>query len=61
MARFYDPKDDADLERIETVLKKGGIEYHVAAQPRGTGTARQIDVAEEDMPKAEELLQNLKK
>ncbi|HBG05820.1 MAG: hypothetical protein A2075_03310 [Geobacteraceae bacterium GWC2_58_44] len=56
MVRFYDPKDEADLARVEAVLLKGGIEYFVAAPPAGAGTTRQIEVAEEDVPKAEELL-----
>jgi len=53
--RFYDPKDEADLARVEAVLHKGGIEYFLAA-PAGAGTASQIEVAEEDVPRAEELL-----
>jgi hypothetical protein len=56
MAKFYDPKDDADLKRVEAVLHKGGIEYSVAALPKSTGLAKQIEVAEEDVPKAEALL-----
>ena len=54
--RFYDPKDDADLARVEAVLHKGGIEYSVAAAPAHAGISVQIEVAEEDVPKAEELL-----
>ena len=61
MARFYDPKDDADLARVEAILKKGGIEYFVAAAPPNAGTAKQIEVAEEDVPKAEELLESTKR
>jgi hypothetical protein len=56
MTRFYDAKDDADLERVEAVLRRGGIEYFITAMPAGAGTAKQIEVAEEDVPKAEELL-----
>jgi len=56
MVRFYDPKDDADLARVEAVLHKGGIEYFLAASPAGAGVPMQIEVAEEDVPKAEELL-----
>jgi hypothetical protein len=56
MARFYDPKDDADLARVEALLQKGGIEFFVSAAPAGAGTTKQIEVAEEDVPKAEELL-----
>lgn len=60
MTRFYDAKDDADLERVEAVLKRGGIEYFILAMPAGAGTAKQIEVAEEDVPRAEELLGNLR-
>lgn len=55
--RFYDPKDEADLARVESLLKKGGIEYYVAASPQGAGTAPQIEVAEEDVPAAQELVE----
>lgn len=58
MVRFYDPKDEADLARVESVLKKGGIEYFLAAQSGGGGLM-EIEVAEEDVPQAEELLQTL--
>lgn len=56
MARFYDPKDDADLARIEAILQKGAIEYCVAKVPAGA-SGKQVEVAEEDVPRAEELLQ----
>lgn len=55
MVRFYDPKDEADLVRVEAVLKRGGIEYFVT-EARAGGASREIEVAEEDVPKAEELL-----
>ena len=55
MVRFYDPKDENDLARVEALLIKGSIEYFLADPPAG-GTVRQIEVAEEDVPKAEELL-----
>jgi hypothetical protein len=55
MVRFYDPKDAADLARVEAVLHKGGIEYSLAESPK-TGISVEIEVAEEDVPKAEELL-----
>jgi len=54
MTRFYDPKDESDLARVETLLHKGGIEYFIA-EPAGAGT-KQIEVAEEDVPRAEEIL-----
>lgn len=55
MVRFYNPKDEADLARVEAILRKGGIEYFLSEAR--TGPAREIEVAEEDIPKAEELLQ----
>ena len=54
--RFYDPKDSADLARVESLLHKGGIEYFVADAPPKSGVSVQINVAEEDVPRAEELL-----
>jgi len=54
--RFYDPKDVADQARVEGLLHKGGIEYFLAATPANTGVPVEIDVAEEDVPKAEEIL-----
>jgi len=56
MVRFYDPKDEADRARVEAVLHKGGIEYFVAAAPAQAGIPVEIEVAEEDVLKAEELL-----
>lgn len=57
MARFYDAKDETDLARVEAILHKAGIEYFLADTPV-EGLAREIEVAEEDLPKAEELLLN---
>ena len=57
MAKFYDAKDNADLARVEALLHKGGIEYHLTNPPTGSGTAKQIEVAEEDLPTAEDILQ----
>lgn len=56
MFKFYDPKDEAELARVTSVLKDGGIEYFVAAASPGSGIAAEIEVAEEDLPRAEELL-----
>jgi hypothetical protein len=56
MVRFYDPKDAKDQARVEALLQHGGIEYFLADPPAGFGTAREIEVAEEDVPKAEEIL-----
>lgn len=55
MARFYDPKDETDRCRVEAILRKGGIEYFLRQERRGTGMM-EIHVAEEDVPRAEELL-----
>ncbi len=59
MVRFYDAKDEADLARVEAVLRKGGIEYFLSEVAAGSA-AREIEVAEEDVPRAEELLQQEK-
>lgn len=56
MAFFYDPRDEEDLDRVESILKKGGIEYFLRREPvRGIGLL-QVHVAEEDVPRAEELM-----
>lgn len=55
MASFYDTVNDADLRRVEELLKKGGIVYTLRAI--GTGTAlKEIQVAEEDLADAERIL-----
>jgi hypothetical protein len=59
--KFYDPKDEADLARVEELLKNGGIEYSVAAARPGAATAKEINVAEEDVPKAEEIMEGASK
>jgi hypothetical protein len=59
MMRFYDAKDAADLARVEGILKKGGIEYSLAAATGGT--AQEIQVAEEDVPRAQELIEGTAK
>lgn len=56
MTKFYDARDNADLERVEALLKKGGIEYFVAESGQADGVASQIEVAEEDVPMAEQLV-----
>ena len=56
MVRFYDPKDDRDLRRIEQLLRQGGIEYCLRrAAESGLGPP-QVSIAEEDLPAAEQLL-----
>lgn len=56
MARFYDTTDEADLARVEGVLRRGGIEYFSRVE-RGEPSLKEIQVAEEDMARAQELLE----
>jgi len=56
MTVFYDPKDDNDLQRVETLLRAGGIEYFLRREPEKEIGPLQVHVAEEDLPRAEELL-----
>ncbi|QWV95512.1 hypothetical protein KP004_10185 [Geomonas oryzisoli] len=55
MVKFYDAKTEAELARVEAVLKQGGVEYFVTGLSREQVTG-EIEVAEEDLPRAEELL-----
>ena len=56
MVKFYDPKDEVDLARVEVILRSGGIEYFLCREPeKGIGPL-QVHVAEEDLPRAEQLL-----
>lgn len=56
MTLFYDPANEEDLERIEQILKNGGIEYVLRHEPETGLGPFQVHVAEEDLPLAEELL-----
>jgi len=56
MVRFYDPKDQDDLDKVEELLRKNGIEYFL--DPESRQWPIEIRVAEEDIPMAEALLQN---
>ncbi len=56
MVLFYDPKDRQDLARVEGILKQGAIEYFLRPEPEKGLGPQQIHVAEEDLPRAEELL-----
>jgi hypothetical protein len=56
MTRFYDPRDAQDLARVEAILKAGGIEYFLRREPVAGLGPMQVHVAEEDLPRAEELL-----
>lgn len=55
MARFYDTVDKSDLERVESILKRVGIEYSLRVLG-DDGSINEIDVAEEDQAYAEWLL-----
>lgn len=55
MASFYDTVNDADLKRVEGLLKKGGIVYTL--RELGAATAlKEFQVAEEDLADAERIL-----
>ncbi|HXE97377.1 MAG TPA: DUF2007 domain-containing protein [Dongiaceae bacterium] len=55
MASFYDTVNDADLKRVEGLLRKGGIVYTL--RDVGSKTVfRQVQVAEEDLAAAEKIL-----
>lgn len=56
MTRFYDPASIEELESVEKILRSSGIEYALAEDPRGGQGWMQIEVAEEDLPRAEEVL-----
>jgi hypothetical protein len=55
MASFYDTVNDSDLKRVEGLLKKGGIVYTLRGIGAGTDL-KEIQVAEEDLAAAEEIL-----
>jgi hypothetical protein len=56
MTLFYDPKDERDLARVENILQGAGIEYFLRPEPINGIGPFQVHVAEEDVPRAEELL-----
>uniref|UniRef100_A0A831UBL4 DUF2007 domain-containing protein n=1 Tax=Geobacter metallireducens TaxID=28232 RepID=A0A831UBL4_GEOME len=59
MVKFYDPRDEADQARVEAMLRARGIEYFLVPEPQEGIGPRQIHVAEEDLPAAEELLRKV--
>jgi len=59
MTHFYDPGSMEDLERVEKLLRGNGIEYALAEDRAGGIGWLQIEVAEEDVPRAEELIEGL--
>lgn len=56
MVSFYDPHDSADQNRVELLLRQGGIEYFLRESTETELGTRQILVAEEDLPAAERFL-----
>jgi hypothetical protein len=56
MVKFYDPRDAADLARVEAILREGGIEYFLNRESEAGIGPMQVHVAEEDFPHAEKLL-----
>ena len=56
MARFYDTVNYSDLRRVESLLKKGGIEYTLQVLGDESTLMKEILVAEEDLADAERLL-----
>lgn len=56
MALFYDPHDEADQERVETILRGNGITYELHPEPVTGKGPMQIFVAEKDLARAEDLI-----
>ena len=56
MVPLYDPKDEQDLARVETLLRKAGIEYFLGPEPEPGIGPFQISVDEDDVPHALEIL-----
>lgn len=56
MARFYDTMNDTELQRIEGLLKKGGIVYTLRMLEDDLSLVKEIQVAEEDLAEAERIL-----
>lgn len=55
MVSFYDPRNLADQNRVENLLRKDGVEYFTRLEPEPGIGPLQILVAEEDLPRAEEI------
>jgi len=59
MVLFYDPANEADLERVIKLLEKNGIEFFLKEEAEKGLASRQIHVAEEDLVFAERLLEKV--
>ena len=44
MVKFYDPRDAADLARVEAILREGGIEYFLNREPEAGIGPMQVHV-----------------
>ena len=56
MVRFYDAKDEGEFFSVVALLKEHGIEFTVTPEPQPGIGRKEILVAEEDVPFADELL-----
>ena len=56
MDLFYDPKNHADQERIETILTENGIAYELHPEPVTGKGPMQIFVSESDLERAADLI-----
>ena len=61
MVPLYDPKDEQDLARVETLLGNAGIEYFLVREPEQGIGPFQIRVDEDDVPAALEILEPAEK
>ncbi|OHB33009.1 MAG: hypothetical protein A2X79_00775 [Desulfuromonadaceae bacterium GWB2_53_15] len=56
MASFYDTVNDTELEWVEALLQKGGIEYALREIGGNPILMKEIQVAEEDLAAADSIL-----
>ncbi|OGR31188.1 MAG: hypothetical protein A2005_11985 [Desulfuromonadales bacterium GWC2_61_20] len=56
MVRYYDAADRKDLLCAERTLSAAGIEYAETPPLPGSGLSGAIGIAEEDLPRAAEVL-----
>ncbi len=59
MVRFYDPGSVAEQADIVGLLRRAGIEFFLRPDPAETSGVSEIFVAEEDIPRAEALLNEI--
>jgi hypothetical protein len=56
MVRFYDANDEAEFSNVVALLNEHGIEFTVTPEPQPGIGRKEILIAEEDFPFADELL-----